>query len=281
MGPISNQYISDQEIEQFLEIIFNHYGYDFREYSRAHIKRRILHWLHLQDIPTLQAAQEQIPQDIPLATALIRQFSICVTEMFRDPQFYLKFRQVAIPLLRTIPFIRIWNAGCASGEEVYSLAILLKEEGLYSRCRIYATDFNEMNLALARDGIYKNERMREYSINYRLSGGKEDFSTYYYSQYKAAIMHQNLKQNIVWANHNLVTDWVFNEFDLIICRNVMIYFTRPLRDKVFNLFVASLSPQGILCLGTKESLKFTLVQDQFSILSESEKIYKRKLMHHS
>jgi chemotaxis protein methyltransferase CheR len=196
--------------------------------------------------------------------------------MFRDQDFYKSLREKVIPILKTYPFIKIWHAGCATGEEAYSMAIILQEEGLYDRTTIYATDFNQQVLNKAKEGIFSNALMKEYTINYQLSGGKESFSTYYTSNYDNIIMNQSLKNNIVWANHNLVTDSVFTEAHLILCRNVLIYFDNNLQNKVQKLFYDSLINGGILCLGTKEGLRFTTFHEKYSELDKKQRIFKKK-----
>jgi chemotaxis protein methyltransferase CheR len=196
--------------------------------------------------------------------------------MFRDPEFYRSLRENVIPILKTYPFIKIWHAGCSSGEEAYSMAILIQEEGLSDRTTIYATDFNQQILNRAKEGIFSNKMMKEYSSNYRLSGGQESFSDYYTSDDNNVIMNHSLKKKIVWANHNLVTDSVFAEINLILCRNVLIYFDRNLQNKVQSLFYNSLMNGGILCLGTKESLRFTDYSTEYSVLDEKQRIFKKK-----
>jgi chemotaxis protein methyltransferase CheR len=196
--------------------------------------------------------------------------------MFRDPLFYKSLRENVIPVLQTYPFFKIWHAGCSTGEEVYSMAILLKEAGLYDRSTIYATDFNQDVLNRAKEGIFSNSLMKDYTNNYRLSGGKEAFSEYYTSHYDHVIMNKSLKKNIVWANHNLVTDSVFAEVQMIICRNVLIYFDRDLQNKVHRLFYDSLVGGGILCLGAKESLRFTELFERYLVIDKKYRVFKKK-----
>ncbi|MCD6018099.1 MAG: chemotaxis protein CheR [Bacteroidetes bacterium] len=261
---------------EILDILYQKYGYDFRQYSEAHIKRRLYNRMLMSGIKDVSQMKGRIMNDELFAADLMHELSITVTEMFRDPKFYKSLRENVIPILKTYPFIKIWHAGCSTGEEAYSMAILLKEEGLYDRSTIYATDFNQQALNHAKEGIYPNELIKEYTTNYQLAGGKESFSTYYSSNYGHVIMHQSLKNNIVWANHNLVTDSVFAEVHLILCRNVMIYFDKNLQNKVQNLFHESLVKGGILCLGTKESLRFTDLYDQYLELDKTQRIYKKK-----
>jgi chemotaxis protein methyltransferase CheR len=206
---------------------------------------------------------------------LLLDLSINVTAMFRDPTFYVSFREQVVPLLRTYPFTRIWVAGCSTGEEVYSLAILLQEEELYARTRIYATDINEIVLEQARAGVFPLDRMREYTDNYIRAGGRRSFSEYYLAKYEGALFDRSLTENVVWAQHNLVQDRSFNEFNVILCRNVMIYFDRSLQNRVHRLFYESLERFGILCLGHKESIRFTEFEDSYEELDPQEKLYRR------
>jgi chemotaxis protein methyltransferase CheR len=268
--------ISEQEILLLLEAIYQKYGYDFREYSEAHIKRRIMNRIMLSGLEDVSQMQVKILNDETFASKLLQDLSITVTEMFRDPGFYKSLRETVIPVLKTYPFIKIWHAGCSTGEEAYSMAIIMLEEGLYDRATIYATDFNQHALNKAKEGIFSNEMMKEYTLNYQLSGGKESFSNYYTSNYDNVIMNQSLKKNIVWANHNLVTDSVFAEVHLILCRNVLIYFERDLQNKVQKLFYDSLINGGILCLGSKEGLRFTDMYEAYTELDKKQRIFKKR-----
>jgi chemotaxis protein methyltransferase CheR len=201
--------------------------------------------------------------------------SVTVTDMFRDPDFFSQLRDKLFPVLRTYPFIKIWHAGCATGEEVYSLAIFLKEAGLYDRSQIYATDYNNHSLAVAQEGIYPLKRIPQYQENYSRAGGVSSFSDYYHACYGAAKMNEELKSNVIFANHNLVSDGVFGEMQLVVCRNVLIYFDQKLQDSVLGLLGDSLCRHGFLCLGSKESLRFSAVQKRFGALAPEQKIYKR------
>ena len=267
---------SDLGISLLLEAIYRKYGYDFREYSQAHIRRRIMNRMAVSGFEDISQMQSKVLNDEPFASELLQDLSITVTEMFRDPTFYRSLREKVVPILKTYPFIKIWHAGCATGEEAYSMAILLQEEGLYDRTTIYATDFNQMALNRAKDGIFSNKMIKEYTTNYQLSGGKESFSSYYTSNYDNVIMNQSLKKNIVWANHNLVTDSVFAEVHLILCRNVLIYFDKNLQNKVQTLFHNSLINGGVLCLGSKESLQFTDLHEEYIELDTKQRIFKKK-----
>ncbi|MFV5685037.1 CheR family methyltransferase [Flavobacterium sp. GB2R13] len=267
---------SDLEISLLLEAIYRKYGYDFRQYSQAHIRRRIMNRMSFSSFEDISQMQSKVLKDEAFASKLLQDLSITVTEMFRDPTFYRSLREKVIPILKTYPFIKIWHAGCATGEEAYSMAIILQEEGLYDRTTIYATDFNQIALNRAKDGIFSNKMIKEYTTNYQLSGGKESFSSYYTSNYDNVIMNQSLKKNIVWANHNLVTDSVFAEVHLILCRNVLIYFDKNLQNKVQTLFYNSIINGGVLCLGSKESLRFTDLHEQYIELDTKQRIFKKK-----
>jgi len=264
------------EINLLLEAVYQKYGYDFRNYARAHVKRRVMRRLAISDLQNISALIHEILYNQEVLDALLLDLSINVTEMFRDPLFYLTIRREIIPVLRTYPFLKIWHAGCATGEEVYSLAILLKEEGLYNRVQIYATDFNEVVLSKAKEGIYPVELIKEYIANYQKSGGVGSLADYFNARYESVIMDQSLKDKVVFADHNLVTDGVFGEMNMIICRNVLIYFNKDLQDRVVKLFLDSLCSGGFLCLGTKESLRFSKYYDRFEVLIDKEKIYRKK-----
>ncbi len=265
------------EIEMLLEAIYRKYGYDFRSYSRASIKRRILHRLTISRLKSISELQHRVLYHIEFFEKLLMDLSINVTEMFRNPEFYKTLRQEVIPVLQTFPYLKIWHAGCSTGEEVYSMAIILKEEGLYDRSQIYATDFNEVVLSQAKQGIFSLERIKDYTYNYQKSGGKESFANYYTAKYDSVIMDQSLKKNLVFAGHNLATDGVFGEMNMIVCRNVLIYFRKNLQNHVLNLFKESLRHHGFLCLGTKESLMFTEHENDFEPVAGKMKIYRKKI----
>jgi chemotaxis protein methyltransferase CheR len=264
------------ELELFLEAIFRRYGYDFRHYARASARRRARHILASSGCQNISDLIPLLMHDEAFAQKAIYDFSITVTEMFRDPDFYRVVRQTLTPYLQTYPFIKIWVAGCATGEEVYSLAILLKEEGLYERTTIYATDFNDIALKKAAEGIYPLKDVQQYTANYQKSGGSRSFSDYYLAEYNSAIMDASLKANITFANHNLVSDGVFSEVQVIFCRNVLIYFDRALQNWVLNTLSNSLSRAGFLCLGVKETLEFSGVNDQFKAIDLAGRIYQKR-----
>lgn len=270
---IDNEYL---EMELLLEGIYRKYGFDFREYSAVHIKRRLDHRLTVSGLKNFTELLHRIIYDEEFFKSVLLDLSINVTEMFRDPDFYKEIRQDVVPYLQTYPFVKMWHAGCSAGQEVYSTAIMLEEEGLLSRTQIYATDFNEMILEKARDGIYPVENLKSYTENYQKAGGHASFADYYTAQYDFVLIKQSLKERILFSFHNLVTDGVFGEMNIIFCRNVLIYFNRELQDKVLKLFCDSLVPGGFLCLGSKESLRFSGVEDSFEIVSAEEKIYRKK-----
>jgi len=263
------------EIRLLLEGVFHRYGYDFREYSRASLRRRIGNVIHAEGLTTVSGLQEKVLHDPACMERFLLALTVNVTSMFRDPGFFQTFRHNVVPLLRTYPFIRIWHAGSSTGEEVYSMAILLQEEGLYDRCRIYATDMNQAVLRRAREGVFPLESMDQYAENYQRSGGKKQFAEYYTSGYGSAIFRSSLKENIIFAQHNLATDGSFNEFNVILCRNVMIYFQRSLQEQVHNLLYESLAMFGILGLGSKESLQFTPHEKDYETLECGTKLYRR------
>jgi chemotaxis protein methyltransferase CheR len=265
------------ELDLLLDAIYRCHGYDFRHYARASVRRRARHILAKSGCKNLSELIPLILYDEQFATSAIYDFSITVTEMFRDPDFYRSVRQTVAPYLKTYPFIKIWVAGCATGEEVYSLAILLQEEGLYNRVKIFATDFNEDALKKAADGIYPLKDVQLYTANYQKAGGTNSFSNYFHAEYNYAIMDQALKSNIIFSHHNLVTEGSFSEVQAIFCRNVFIYFDSSLQNWVLKTFINSLSRGGFLCLGTKESLEFSSVYDQFKVIDSGQRIYQRKM----
>jgi len=270
--------IENMEITLLLEAMFMRFGYDFRHYSRASIERRVRQF---QGKSGGSRISEMIPKlfyDESFFEVFVREFSITVTDMFRDPFVYLSIRKNVVPILKTYPFVKIWHAGCATGEEAYSLAIVLKEEGVYDRTTLFATDFNDAALDVAKKGIYALDDARKFTANYQAAGGRSSFSEYYHARYQAMALNKALAENITFANHNLVTDSVFGEMHLIICRNVLIYFDKALQDRVLNLFCDSLVHGGILCLGTKESLKFSTVGNRFQTIDEDARIYRKKAL---
>lgn len=267
--------IQDIELNLLLQAIYMKYGYDFRNYSKAHLKRRVHQRLKLSGLETISEMQKLILWDTDFYNIFLKDLSINVTEMFRDPDFYAAFREKVIPDLRTYAHIKVWHAGCSTGEEVYSLAILLKEENLLDKTQIYATDFNKNVLEIAKQGIYSKKEIDLFAQNYKQAGGIHELSNYYTSKYGSVLLDKSLSKNIVFADHNLVTDGVFAEVNLVFCRNVLIYFDKKLQNKVLQLFSESLTKRGVLCLGTKENLRFTDYENQFSVIDKKMKIYKK------
>jgi chemotaxis protein methyltransferase CheR len=263
------------EIELLLEGIFRHYGFDFRAYAYASIRRRLWKRVEEEGLASVSALQERVLHEPEMMEKLLLDLSINVTSMFRDPGFYVAFREHVVPLLRTYPFIRIWHAGCSTGEEVYSMAMLLREEGLYDRSRIYATDINEVVLKRAKAGIFPLERMQEYTDNYMRAGGKRSFSEYYTAKYGGALFDQSLTKNVVFSQHNLVTDRSFSEFNVILCRNVLIYFDKTLQSKVHSLFYDSLAMFGVLVLGSKETPRFMAHEECYEQMAPPQKIFRK------
>lgn len=267
--------IEQIELRLFAEGVYQRYGYDYRNYSPASLSRRVRALMdqtgHKRVVDMLPAMLDD-PGFLPL---LVDAMSIPVTEMFRDPEFFRVLRSEIIPYLKTFPFVRIWHAGCATGEEAYSLAIILQEEGLYDRATIFATDINPTVLDKAREGIYALEAVKAYTGNYQKAGGKAAFSDYYHADYDSAIMDRTLRRNITFALHNLATDGVFSEMHLILCRNVLIYFDRTLQDRVLRLFDESLTHGGIMALGSKESITFSDVSRNFEELDPKWRLFKK------
>lgn len=263
------------ETQSLLDSVFRFYGFDFRDYAPASLKRRIWKRVQAEGLSSVSGLQEKVLHDRGCMERFLLDLSINVTSMFRDPSFYLAFRARVVPLLRTYPFIRIWDAGCSTGEEVCSIAILLQEEGLYDRCRIYATDMNEVVLARAKGAIFPLSTMQENTANYIRAGGTGTFSDYYTAKYDSALFRPSLRDNIVFAQHNLATDSSFHAFNVILCRNVMIYFNSVLQERVHRLFLESLDMFGVLALGRKESLRYSVVEDHYEELDREERLYRR------
>lgn len=267
--------LQEIEVSLLLEGIAQYYGYDFRQYTPASLRRRLQKCLHDERLATLSGLQERVLHDPAAMQRLLLALSVSTSSMYRDPGFYRSFRTLAVPLLRTYPFFRIWHAGCAEGQEVLSLAILLEEEELYGRSRVYATDINESLLALARTGAYPLRVMQEYTRNYVAAGGPRSFSEYYKVNADKAAFDRALQRNTVWAQHNLVTDGVFNTFQVVLCRNVLIYFSRPLQERVHRLIYDSLEPFGILVLGNRESLQLTPYEGCYEALDVQARLYRK------
>ena len=267
--------VEELELDLLLTGIARRWGYDFRGYSPASLRRRVRKAMHAEGVRSLSALQERVLHRPEALQRFISTLSVNVTGMFRDPQVYRALRRQVLPMLRTYPFVRIWHAGCSTGEEVYSMAILLHEEGLLERCRIYATDLSDDLLQRARRGVFALRDMQEHTAAYHRAGGKGDFSSYYIADHQSAILRDELRRHLVFSQHNLVSDSSFNEFQLILCRNVLIYFSEPLRERVHRLFYDSLVNFGILALGIKESMRYTPFVDRYEPLVESLGLYRR------
>ncbi len=268
-------HLEDFEVSMLLQAIEYRWGYDFKDYARASIKRRIETSMIRHRINHISEMIPRVLHEPGFFQDVVGDFSITVTEMFRDPQVWSVLRQKVFPVLRTWPYFKIWHAACATGEEAYSMAILLDEAGLLERSIIYATDFNDQALKTARDGIYSLEAFRKASDNYLKAGGQHALSRYYTAHDEYVRIIPRLRKAIVWSNHNLVLDRVFGEMNLILCRNALIYFTQPLQNRVLELFSASLVYGGFLCLGSKESLSFSSVNDCYEDLALKNRVYRR------
>lgn len=275
MSEAQPQTLEELEIELLLTGIARRYGYDFRNYARASLRRRIATVLEREEVSCISALQARILHDPICMERFIETISVHVTSMFRDPAFYRALRREVVPILRTYPFVRAWVAGCSTGEEVYSLAILLEEEGLYDRCRLYATDMSNALLRRAARGIIPLPRMRENTRNYQAADGQRDFSWYYTADDENAVLREDLRRNIVFSQHNLVSDGTFNEFNIVFCRNVLIYFDGTLRKRVYELLYGSLCHFGVLGLGRKETLEYSPFRDRFEVLDEDARLYRK------
>jgi chemotaxis protein methyltransferase CheR len=267
--------LEELELELLLEAVYRRYGYDFRGYARASLRRRLWRRADLEGLRSLSGLQERVLHDPGCLERLLTDLSINVTAMFRDPGFHQALRRVVLPELRTHPFVRVWVAGCSTGEEVISIAIALHEEGMLDRSRIYATDMDADVLARAQTGGFALEKVRDYTRNYLAAGGTDSFSGYYSVTGDQAIFDAELLRPVVFAQHNLATDGSFNEFHLVICRNVLIYFGRDLQDRVLGLFDESLPRRGVLALGHKETLRGTAIEARYEAIVEAERIYRR------
>ncbi len=266
----------DIEIDCLLSAITERYGYDFRNYARASLKRRIQNCVVISDCKQISDLIPKVLHDKKYFSEFLNNMSVTVTEMFRDPLIFKSIRENIVPKLKTYSRINIWHAGCATGEEVYSMAILLQEEGLLDRTQIYATDFNAKSLATAKAGIYPAENIQLYTKNYIKAGGKQSFSDYYWANYESAKMNDSLRDKITFVNHNLMGDEVFAEMHLVLCRNVLIYFDKVLQDRALNLFSDSLTTRGFLVLGDKETIKFSSINDDFDAVDLQLRMYRKK-----
>lgn len=266
----------DIELRLLIDAIYLKYHYDFREYAPASLKRRLRTALSRFHCDTLSQLQDQVLRDAGRFSALLDFLTVPVSEMFRDPAYFRSLREKVVPLLRTYPSLKVWVAGCSTGEEVYSLAILLQEEGLLARTLIYATDINPQTLQKAEAGVYEVERMAGFTENHRRSGARASLSEYYTAAYDRAVFDKSLKQQIVFSDHSLATDSVFAEVQLISCRNVLIYFNRALQDRAVGLFREALVRKGFLGIGAKESLRFSAHAGGFAEVAREERIYQKR-----
>jgi len=274
-GSVNASEIQNIEATLLLEAMYQRYGYDFRNYARASVERRLRLFLTAAGESKLSNLIPRALHDEAFFSDMIQALSVPTTEMFRDPHVYRTIREQVVPLLRTWPRFKIWHAGCSTGEEAYSLAIVLMEEGLAERATIYATDFNDSSLTKARNGIYRLDRVQAYTKAYQESGGKESFSDYYHARYDSAVMNASVRDMVTFSNHNLAIDGVFGEMHLILCRNVLIYFNKELQNRVLDLFAESLVNGGLLCLGAKEDLRFSSVVSRFKEEHSKAKIFKK------
>ncbi|MBA4168542.1 MAG: protein-glutamate O-methyltransferase CheR [Chitinophagaceae bacterium] len=274
---MQHEVFSDEEIDTLLNDLLESFGYDFTNYSRASVKRRLSRLYLMDKFKNFDEFRERIVRNDKYITRFVQELTVNVTEMFRDPVFYKLLNEQVLPVLATHPFIRIWHAGCSTGEEVYSMAILLKEANLLHKSLLYATDINPDVLEKVVKGIYPLGSMKQYSENYIQAGGKEEFSTYYTAKFDLAKFDDSLKHKMIVSAHNLVSDWSFNQFQLIICRNVLIYFNRTLQDKVFHLFDSSLERHGFIALGSKEQIKFSATGKKYQQIDPKEKIWKKMI----
>ncbi len=267
--------IEDIEIRLLLEALYVRYHYDFRNYAMASVKRRLRQAREQLGFPTVSAIQERVLHDETMLPRLLGYLTVQVSEMFRDPSYFRAIREKVVPHLKTYPSLKIWIAGCSGGEELYSFVILFREEGLEDRTIFYATDINQEALRIAEAGVYDLDRMQLFTQNHRASGGKSSLSDYYTTGYGRATFDRSLKERVVFSDHSLVTDAVFGEMNLISCRNVMIYFDRPLQDRAISLFKDSLARKGFLGIGAKESLRFSAHANAFTDVVREEKIYQK------
>jgi len=265
----------DIELQLLLDAIYLKYHYDFRSYAHASLKRRLKSAMTQLGCRTLSQVQDRIVHDPSAFTAVLGFLTVPVTEMFRDPLYFLALREQVVPVLRTYPSLKIWVAGCSTGEEAYSLAILLREEQLLERTIIYATDINAQTLQKAEAGVYESNRIAGFTENHRKSGARTSLSDYYTARYGRAVFDKSLRKNIVFSDHSLATDSVFAEVQLVSCRNVLIYFNRDLQERALGLFKDALCRKGFLGLGAKESLRFSMYADAFVEIAPGDRIYQK------
>ncbi len=278
MATVAPVKTEDIEIRLLLEAVFRKYHYDFRGYAMASVKRRLIQARDHFKCATFSALQDMILHDPSMMTAMLPYLTVQVSELFRDPLYFKAIREKVVPHLKTYPSLKVWIAGCSTGEELYSFAILFREEGLFDRTLFYATDINHDALKKAEAGVYSLDRIKLFTENHRLSGGRGSLSDYYNAAYGAASFDKTLRKNVVFSDHSLATDAVFAETQLVSCRNVLIYFDRELQDRAITLFKGSLARKGFLGLGSKETLRFSSSVDAFSDFEHTERIYQKRDM---
>ncbi len=271
-----NRSVADIEIRLLVEAVHLRWGHDFRDYSQASLKRRVLHAQQQMGLASISALQERVLHEPGAFDQLLRHLTVPVSEMFRDPAYFLALRQQVLPVLCTYPSVKVWVAGCSTGEEAYSLAILLLEEGLLERTILYATDINHASLDKARQGIYATDSLQAFTRNYQRAGGSRSFTDYYTAAYGGALLDKRLRDAVTFADHSLATDSVFAETQLVSCRNVLIYFNRRLQDRALGLFHDSLSHRGFLGLGSKESLDFSAHAQRFEPVEAAQRLYRKR-----
>lgn len=275
LAAVNETELFDLELKLLLEAIYQRYHYDFRQYALSSLRRRVRHAMSRFNCDHISDLQRRLVHEPELFAQAMQFFTIQVSEMFRDPDYFKALREQALPVLRTYPSIKVWVAGCSTGEEVWSLAIMLREEGLLDRTLLYATDINSDALSLAEGGIFPIDRMALFSQNYLKAGGSASLSDYYTTAYNGAAFDRSLKRNIVFADHSLATDEVFSEVHLVSCRNVLIYFNRALQDRAVGLFHEALVHRGFLGLGSKESLQFGAHADDFEVSVREQRLYRK------
>lgn len=267
--------IETLELKLLLDCIYQRYGYDFRQYAKASLTRRLRFFQSQKQVPNLSQMIPRVLHEPGFFAELLSSLSVGVTEMFRDPPIYTQLQRLVLPVLQSYPMVKVWHAGCSSGEEVYSMAIMLKQNALYDRSLIYGTDINTKALKVAKAGIYPDKQIELANQNYRQTGLVQPLTDFYQANHQTAKLYEPLKDNILFTYHNLVTDNVFGEMNLIMCRNVLIYFNLSLQNRVLSLFCDSLCHGGFLCLGSKESLELTDFKDRFEVVAKKERIYKK------
>lgn len=277
MTQVTTFKIGASEVDELIMLINDYSGYDFSDYSMPSLQRRFQRYIDLNKISDFKQLLQDLMNDSSMLNNLIEEVTVNVTEMFRDPSFFAAIRTELVPQLNKLPLIKIWHAGCSTGEEVYSMAILLKEHNLLDKSIIYATDINQSVLDVAKSGKYSIESFKENELNYRESEGTKKLSDYYTVLNGEVLINEDLKSKIIFSTHNLVSDNAFNQFDLIVCRNVLIYFNKSLQDNVLQMFYTSLTENGILAIGSKETIMFSPIENFMQVINAKWKIWKKKV----